>query len=116
MPSPDGRSPSRRDARSYEGGWADYVKRREARGGAAAPPAPKPAKAQPKRRRRRAGKTELERLEAEIAAREQQVADLERRLADDWTDVDMLAAHRQARDDLQGLLQRWETLFERAQS
>jgi hypothetical protein len=28
----------------------------------------------------------------------------------------MLAAHRQARDELQGLLQRWETLFDRAQS
>ena len=39
----------------------------------------------------------------------------ERRLAEDWGDVDLLAAHRATRDELQGLLERWETLFESAQ-
>ena len=44
------------------------------------------------------------------------VAELERRLADDWGDVETLAAHRRARDELQALLARWEELFERSQA
>jgi hypothetical protein len=56
----------------------------------------------------------LETVEAEIAAKERAVADLERRLADDWSNVALLTAHRTARDELQELLARWETLFERA--
>ncbi len=100
--------------RSTDGGWADYVAGREA---AAAPPPrePKPRKEKPapapKPRR-----TDLERIEAEIAAQEEAVAELERRLADDWGDVDTLAAHRRARDELQALLSRWEELFERSQA
>ena len=38
--------------------------------------------------------SELERLEAEIAAREAEVAELETKLADDWSDVDVVAAHK----------------------
>jgi uncharacterized coiled-coil protein SlyX len=57
--------------------------------------------------------SELERLEAEIAAREAAVAELERRLAEDWANVDTVTAHRHARDELQALLARWEDLFER---
>jgi ATP-binding cassette, subfamily F, member 3 len=104
---------------SYDGGWAEYVRQREAR--RVPPPAPaerkkpqrarKPAPAPPRKR-----PTELERIESEIAERESAVAELERRLADDWSDVEVLAAHRQARDELQELLQRWEALFERAQT
>ena len=56
------------------------------------------------------------RREAEIAAREEAVSELERRLADDWGDVETLAAHRRARDELQALLARWEELFERSQA
>ena len=44
------------------------------------------------------------------------VADLERRLAEDWTNLDTLAEHRRARDELQALLARWESLFEEAQA
>jgi ATP-binding cassette subfamily F protein 3 len=103
---------------SYDGGWADYVRLREAR--AAEPPPPpapeKPAKARKPRAARRPTPTELERIEAEIAQREQAVAELEQRLAEDWNDVETLAAHRLARDELQALLQRWETVFERAQT
>jgi ATP-binding cassette, subfamily F, member 3 len=103
---------------SYDGGWADYVRLREAR--AAEPPPPpapeKPAKARKPRAARRPTPTELERIEAEIAQREQAVAELERRLAEDWNDVETLAAHRLARDELQALLQRWETVFESAQT
>jgi ATP-binding cassette subfamily F protein 3 len=99
---------------SYDGGWAEYVRRRTALAEpepkapkATKPPAPAPAPKRP---------SELERIEAEIAERESAVAELERRLADDWQDVETLAAHRRARDELQALLQRWETLFERAQT
>jgi ATP-binding cassette subfamily F protein 3 len=104
--------------RAYDGGWAEYVRARDER--AAPPPAPEPEqprreakpKAQPKPAPRKPSQLEL--LEAEIAGREAQVAELERRLAEDWQDVDAIAAHRRAREDLQSLLARWETLFEQA--
>ena len=34
----------------------------------------------------------------------------------DWSDVETLAAHRRAREELQGLISRWERLFEEAQA
>jgi hypothetical protein len=37
-------------------------------------------------------------------------------LADDWANVDVVSAHRRARDELQVLLSRWEQLFERSQA
>jgi len=104
---------------SYEGGWAEYVRLRDSRTAALLPPAaekPKPAKARKPRAPRPPTPSELERIEAQIAERESTVADLERRLAEDWNDVETLAAHRHARDELQALLQRWETAFERAQT
>jgi ATP-binding cassette subfamily F protein 3 len=99
--------------RSYDGGWAEYVAARDAR---LAPPAlepakPKKAKPQPQKRAR---PTELEQLEAEIAGRESEISELERRLAEDWANVDVVAAHRRARDELQDLLARWEQLFDRS--
>jgi ATP-binding cassette subfamily F protein 3 len=99
--------------RSYDGGWADYVQAR------AVPPAPvasKPSKAPPPERPRPRQPSELERVEAEINTREEAVAELERRLAENWSDVDTLAEHRRARDELQALLARWESLFEEAQT
>ena len=60
--------------------------------------------------------SELERLEAEIAAQEAEVARLEAKLAEDWSDVDVLAAHKRSRDALTALLERWELLFEQAQA
>src|SRR5689334_16371580 len=99
---------------SYDGGWAEYQRRRTK-------PEPEPAAHPPRREKpkpapkRRSGPSELELLEAQIAEREAQVAELERKLSQDWSDVAALDAHRQARDDLQGLLSRWERLFEDAQ-
>jgi ATP-binding cassette subfamily F protein 3 len=93
---------------SYEGGWADYVRAQE---DDEAPPPPKPAK--PRRERpRRPQPTPIELVEAEVERAEERVAELERRLAEDWSDVDLLASHRAARDDLAALLGRWEALFE----
>jgi ATP-binding cassette, subfamily F, member 3 len=98
--------------RSYDGGWADYVQRRDAQA------VPEPV-AEPKVRRKQAPPqpkrpSELELVEGEIQQQEAAVAELEARLAEDWADVETLAAHRRARDELQRLLGRWEELFERA--
>jgi ATP-binding cassette subfamily F protein 3 len=104
---------------SYEGGWADYIARRDERAGATAEPAPRKSKKQ--KPKARVAKTprrprELDELEAEIAAREEELAELERKLARDWSDVEVIAAHRRRRDELQELLSRWENLFERSQA
>jgi ATP-binding cassette, subfamily F, member 3 len=103
-----------RTLQSFDGGWAEYQRRRTE-------PVPKPAAPPPRREKPKpqpahpSGPSELERLEAQIAEREARVAELERRLSEDWSDVETLDAHRQARDELRGLLSRWERLFEEAQ-
>ena len=84
-----------------------------------AEPAPPPArKVKAKRAQPAAPKrpNELEQLEAKIAEREQGVAELETKLAEDWGNVETLQAHRRARDELQSLLERWEALFEKSQA
>ncbi|HEX3266890.1 MAG TPA: ABC-F family ATP-binding cassette domain-containing protein [Gaiellaceae bacterium] len=101
---------------SYDGGWAEYAQRRAEPPEAPAQPA-RPRKEKPKPQRPRAPRpSELERLESEISRQEEAVARLERRLSEDWSDVSTLAAHRSARDELQGLISRWERLFEEAQA
>jgi ATP-binding cassette subfamily F protein 3 len=99
-----------RSLRSYDGGWADKA--------ASAPEAPEPKphrkRAAPPRqppRPKPKAPTELELLEGEIAAVEGRVSELEAKLADDWTNMDVLTAHRAARDELKELLARWEILF-----
>ena len=102
---------------SYDGGWAEYVRRREEID--APSPEPEPAPKEPKARPSRPSPkraTELERIEAQVAEGEERVAELERQLADDWSDMAKLSAHRKARDELQALLERWEQLFERSQA
>ena len=101
--------------KSFDGGWAEYAKRREERAPARESEPAKPRK-EKSRRERPPRLSELEQLEGRISQQEQAVADLERRLAQDWGDVDALAAHRQAREELQGLISRWERLFEEAQA
>jgi ATP-binding cassette subfamily F protein 3 len=107
--------------RAYDGGWAELLRareQREARASSAPPaverakPAPKPQAAKAKQRRPSA----LTLIEAEIATREAEVAELEKKLAEDWTNVDVLAAHKRSRDALTALLERWEQLFEQAQA
>src|SRR5215210_743493 len=104
--------------RSYPGGWADYVRIRGDES-APPPPAPKERKEKPRSRKQSQAKprpSELEQVEASIHARELELADLERRLADDWGNTETLAAHTAAREDLRELLERWEQLFEAAQA
>ena len=50
----------------------------------------------------------LVKVEAEIEDKEREVAELERKLAEDWANVDTAAAYRRAREELEGLLERWE--------
>jgi ATP-binding cassette, subfamily F, member 3 len=118
-----------RAIRSYDGGWADYVRSSPlwtknhtvdaapvSETGLQTPRRkPRPERTQEKKpQAKRTG--ELEQIEARIAMQEEAVAELERRLADDWSDMELLTAHRAARDELQSLLDRWETLFEQAQA
>ncbi|HEU0305129.1 MAG TPA: ABC-F family ATP-binding cassette domain-containing protein [Gaiellaceae bacterium] len=107
--------------RSYDGGWADYARlaseRAMLRGqtqGQTLSQAPDTSKrdarqSPPAAARRR---PDLAGIEAEIEAKEAEVADIERRLAEDWANVDTAAAYRRAREELEQLLARWEQLFE----
>jgi ATP-binding cassette subfamily F protein 3 len=93
---------------SYAGGWAEYHERKEPE--VKPPPPPKAPKRRPVKQQQKQSPIEL--VEREIARSEERVAELERRLAEDWTNVDLVAAHKAARDDLAALLARWELLFE----
>jgi ATP-binding cassette subfamily F protein 3 len=101
--------------RSYDGGWADLEREKAI---SAAPKSPRDSAAKPRSQPTRAKQTakpsELEVIEAQIAAVEARVSELEGKLADDWTNMDVLAAHRASRDELKELLDRWEALFDTA--
>jgi ATP-binding cassette subfamily F protein 3 len=96
------------DLVSYPGGWAEY---RERSAPEAEPPPPPRAKTR-RRAEKKQEQSPLELVEREIERGEERVAELERQLAEDWTNVDLVTAHRAARDDLAALLARWEALFE----
>jgi ATP-binding cassette subfamily F protein 3 len=102
---------------SFPGGWADYAR---AQAEDAGPPTAAPVPVRPKREQpRRPAKpkpTALELVELEVARAEERVAELEQKLAADWGDPSLLTAHREARDDLAALLERWENVFEEAQT
>ena len=68
------------------------------------------------KRQTRRTPSELDLVEAEIATLEARVSELEGKLAEDWADMDVLSAHRNARDELKALLGRWELLFEGSES
>ena len=104
--------------RFHDGGWADYVRRREELESAEPTPAASPAKPRkerPKREPARPRKRDpVAEIEARIESQEATVARLETKLAEDWADVDTIAAHRRAREELQSLLGEWEELMEAA--
>jgi ATP-binding cassette, subfamily F, member 3 len=95
---------------SYPGGWADYVRAQEAPP-VAAPPSPKPKRERPKRPTRREPSA-LELVEAEVERAEARLAEVEQKLAADWSDVELVAAHTRARAELDALIARWESLFQ----
>ena len=67
-----------------------------------------------RRSRARSGRASSSGSRRRSPTRESEVADLEQKLAEDWTNVEALAAHKSSRDALQALLSRWEQLFEQA--
>ncbi len=101
---------------SFPGGWADYA-RAQAEDAAPTPVvAMQPSTREKPRRPAKPKPSALELVELEVARAEEHVAELEQKLAADWDDVALLAAHRAAREDLAALLQRWENVFEEAQA
>jgi len=98
---------------SYPGGWADYARAQEA-DGAPPPPPPREKRVKPKRPPK-AKPSALDLVEGEVERAEARVAELEQKLAADWGDVDLLASHKAAREDLEALLKRWEALFAEVQ-
>jgi len=95
---------------SYPGGWADYVRAQEAAEAPTPPPEPK-QKPRTAKRAPKPAPSALELVEAEVERAEARLAEVEQKLADDWSDVELVAAHKRARDELTALLERWEALF-----
>src|SRR6478672_8577309 len=91
---------------SYPGGWADYVRAQEAQEASPAPIAKVPKPERPKRPAK-PKPTALELVEGEVERAEARVAQLEEQLAADWSDVELVSAHKAAREDLEALLRRW---------
>ena len=101
--------------RSTDGGWADLVRDRERRvedEPTRSPAEPKAAKPRPAPPRPK----ELDQVEKRIGELEPLVAELEGRLAENWTDMDLLASYTSGREELDALLARWEVLFAEAQA
>jgi len=96
---------------SYPGGWADYVRAQETVVERAPPPPPKSKRERPARPPR-PQPSALELVEAEVERAEARLAEVEQKLAQDWSDVELVNAHKRARDELEALLKRWEALFE----
>ena len=101
--------------RSYDGGWADYVRIR------ADEDAPPPAAAEGAQGEAAAGSGEAaaaERARADRGvdqAREPELAELERQLAEDWGERRHAGRAQGRPRRAPGLLARWEQLFEAAQ-
>ena len=96
---------------SYPGGWADYVRAQEAQE-ASPVPAPKAPKPERPKRAAKPKPSALDQVEAEVEKAEARLAEVEQKLAADWSDVELVAAHKRARDELDTLLRRWESLFQ----
>jgi ATP-binding cassette subfamily F protein 3 len=99
----------------YDGGWADLVEAQKTRF-QEDEPAPKKAKHSSTKAPPRREADPLRELEAQIEAQERLVAQLEAKLSEDWTNVDRIAAHRKARQDLHTLLERWDALVDEVPS
>jgi ATP-binding cassette, subfamily F, member 3 len=101
--------------RVYEGGWAELLEAQRTRFQEEEPPVKKPNR-QPTKPAVAKTADPLGELEAQIEAQERLVARLEAELSEDWTNVDRIAAHRKAREDLHALLERWEALVDEVPS
>ena len=102
---------------SYDGGWAEMLRR--ARGARAATPAPpKPKRKEPKPKPREAARRSRPPASSSGSRPRSPRArprspTLEAKLAEDWANVEMLAAHKRAATRSRRCSTRWEQLFER---
>jgi ATP-binding cassette subfamily F protein 3 len=101
---------------TYDGGWADYQAARAERLQAEESPPPRKARKTAAPKARTGEPNLLQELEGQIEAQERVIAQLEGELANDWENVDRIAAHRRARDELHALLERWEALVDEVPS
>ena len=102
--------------RTFDGGWADYQAARAERLQAEESPPPRKARKTAAPKARTVQPNLLQELEGQIEAQERVIAQLEGELANDWENVDRIAAHRRARDELHALLERWEALIDEVPS
>ena len=101
------------ELRSYAGRWADYVLAREEQLAPAKVEAPKKEKKlRPQTAKKSPRERERDRLEREIGRLEGRLSILEQELAENWADLEKLSAFRTTRARVDGLLARWEALFE----
>ena len=103
--------------RSYEGGWADYVRQRAERAETNGRKPEPSASREPRRAAKppppaKARRDPVAEVEARIEAQERVVASLEEELAEDWADTQKVSAYRQACEELEALIARWEVLLE----
>lgn len=103
--------------RSYQGGWAELSRRRQEERELATPPKLK-AREKPRSKPPRGADRgrELAQLEEQIVAAEAAVRAEEARLAEDWSNVEIQAAHTKAERRLESMLARWEELAEREET
>ncbi len=97
--------------RAYDGGWAELLARRAELETRTPPPRPEPRRS-PSGKPVRGERDPVAAIEARIEEQERTIATLEARLADNWSDADLVAAHRAARDELHRLLAEWEPLLD----
>ena len=104
--------------RSYEGGWADMERERSASAAVVEPePDAEPVRAVKPARPKIGDAGDVPSSSASKPTSPTPrpgSPSSKRKLADDWTNMDVLSAHRAARDELVALIARWEVLFEEA--
>ena len=104
-----------RSLRSYDGGWADLEREREAAITPTEPEPPRPetAAASPEAATPRRAPTELELLEGRSPRSRLASPSSSASSPTTGRDMDVLGAHRAARDELVALLERWEVAVRR---
>ena len=105
---------------SFQGGWAEFLERREL----SRAPAPQPAGPRPKKRERRKlgerdgparAARQLRELEEDIAGLEARLSELETQLSERWDDAELQANHKDAARQVEAALARWEELSEQVE-
>ncbi len=110
--------------RSYDGGWADYVRARDPRarhardrpGPVQTPQSTKPSGSPASHGRTAGASVALERVERDRRVRKRRSPSSSASSPTTWGDAELWLRTERPRNELQALLERWETLFEEAQA